>query len=217
MAVLMYTSIIKNVNFKNFGLTHQLDDINSIENSDNCIPLIIITGAPCSGKTTTINFMKQNYSINVLPEAATETFKESDLPSNEFFTQDTIYEIIGDRQIEHYNNLNHDDNTKHITICDRSIVDGYGYMLKNNPEMEYPYASYIQSNKSMFSKYVFFMRSNSDLYSLDGVRFETYEEALEIDENLRKAYIEHGFEIIDVEWNTVENRAKFIMDKICEI
>ena len=53
-----------------------------------------------------------------------------------------------------------------------------------------------------------------DIYTSDNERYETFEQSVAISKHLYKAYESLGYEIINVPFNTVENRCHFILNAI---
>lgn len=192
---------------------HSVHTTYHIQHTMSVPSCFVVTGAPCSGKTTTLKLLAKIYNVDIVSESATKLFEQSGLSPGEFFTQDSIYDIIATDQNEQYESIN--SNT--ITLCDRSIFDTSGYKDKDHPNKYVPCIDVTienVKNSNTFNRVVFFMKMNMDYYDTNGVRHESQEEALNIEKCLRRSYTKHGFTIVNVEWDTVENRANFIMEII---
>ena len=74
------------------------------------------------------------------------------------------------------------------------------------------YAEFAKSSR--YAKKVFIMPIWTSIYTNDQERKESIEEAKTIDYNLRKAYRNLGFEMIEVPLLAIEERAKFILTEI---
>ena len=70
------------------------------------------------------------------------------------------------------------------------------------------------AKSSRYAKKVFIMPIWTSIYTNDQERKESIEEAKTIDYNLRKAYRNLGFELIEVPLTAIEERAKFILTEI---
>lgn len=161
---------------------------------------IVITGCPCSGKTSIINeFERRGYCV--LGEAAREVIYERrkyDATKSEW---DLRQRIIFDRQIEREKNL------EGLTFLDRSVIDSYAYFIFRHGQipksLEFPKTNYEK---------VFVLDRLS--FEEDGLRSETPDE-LEIIHNLLiESYKKFGYEPTKVPLMPVKSRADFILNHL---
>ena len=61
---------------------------------------------------------------------------------------------------------------------------------------------------------VFFLPVWPEIHSLDKQRMETLEECYEVEEHLKAAYTELGYECIEVPPSSVEERVAFILARL---
>jgi predicted ATPase len=68
----------------------------------------------------------------------------------------------------------------------------------------------VQNNK--YAPYVFITPPWKEIYIQDQARKENFEEALEIHGQIVKAYVEYGYEIVNLPLVNPESRVKFILN-----
>ena len=117
-----------------------LDEL--IEKDDNKkkqkITKIVLTGGPCAGKTTAMNwiqnnFVKQGYKVIFIPETATELITSGFAPWDTRTSVD-FQEILLKLQLEkekiYEEAAKKLPNDKILLVCDRGIMDNKAYMSK---------------------------------------------------------------------------------------
>ena len=62
-----------------------------------------------------------------------------------------------------------------------------------------------------YSNRVYFVPPWEEIYQVDNERKESLETAKEISDYIKRAYIEEGFELIEIKKDSVENRSDFIL------
>lgn len=173
-------------------------------------PKYVISGGPGSGKTTLINgLQKQGYFCSeeisrkmIIQETAKGSFC---LPWIDIscFSAKVLQEMIFA--------WNHAPaNT--VTFFDRAIPDIIAYL--NVAEVPVPEEYYTTLSLHPYHKQVFILPPWEGIYVNDSERWQTFEEAVVINEAIRKAYITCGFELIDVPKNSQTERVAFILDFI---
>ncbi|HJJ16746.1 MAG TPA: ATP-binding protein [Bacilli bacterium] len=93
---------------------------------------IAFTGGPCGGKSTSLNYFKEqlkkeNYNIGIVSETATELLSLGILPGNNITLIDFQNLLFKIQFIKEYKK----ENEKQILLCDRGLLDGNVY-LENN-------------------------------------------------------------------------------------
>ena len=167
---------------------------------------IIITGGPGFGKTSIIReLQKRGYAVS--DEKARIVIQKqmgqgSDkLPWEDVygFSKLIIKEIVAE-EIE---------SDKPI-FFDRGIPDVLAYL--KNAGLEVDDTFYKKELKSMnYSNRVYFVPPWEEIYQVDNERKESLETAKEISDHIKRAYIEEGFELIEIKKDSVENRSDFIL------
>ena len=206
-----------------------LDDL--IE--DNCnkkkqkITKIVLTGGPCAGKTTAMNwiqnnFVKQGYKVIFIPETATELitsgFAPWDTRTNVDF-QDIVLNLQLEKERIFETAAKSLSNEKILLVCDRGIMDNKAYMSKKdfNNLLKKNRLDEIQLRDSYDAVFhlVTAAKGAKEYYNLDNeARTETIEEASRLDDLLISSWTGHPhLRIID---NTCdfEEKMKRLMREI---
>ena len=66
----------------------------------------------------------------------------------------------------------------------------------------------------MLKKFIFYFLIFLDTFTFSESYYENFEEAIEIHHHLLEAYKRFGYHLIDVPFDSVENRSKFILDSL---
>lgn len=183
-----------------------LDEL--IEKDDNKkkqkITKIVLTGGPCAGKTTAMNwiqnnFVKQGYKVIFIPETATELITSGFAPWDTRTSVD-FQEILLKLQLEkekiYEEAAKKLPNDKILLVCDRGIMDNKAYMskkefnvlLKNNNLNEIK----LRDSYDAVFHLVTAAKGAKDYYNLDnGARTESIDEAARLDDALISAWTGH--------------------------
>jgi predicted ATPase len=168
----------------------------------------VLTGGPCAGKTTTIAEMEKR-GYRVVPEPAFEMIQEELVEGK---TMEDIRKppgrferLVLERAIAHESALSQ----THCTFLDRGILDSVGYYRHHNlpitPELD------AASRAARYRK--IFLLDLVPFEAINGRELETPEEAAAIHEELYKAYVDYGFEVIRVPVLPVAERIAFILEQ----
>ena len=174
---------------------------------------IAFTGGPCALKTTTINKVKEKlnedgYYVIVVPETAAELIKAGILPNSDKKHTSRFQELVLEKQLNkemlslEYAKLLKDNNTdlikdkKGIVILyDRSIMDNRAYLsYEDYNNLLNKYGINELSNLNKFDLVLDLISTATlkpELYALDGVRYETVEEAAHRDMLTSSAWLLH--------------------------
>ena len=167
-------------------------------------PWYVLTGGPCAGKTTTIDELARR-GHPVLAEPARLIIDEKLAAGH------TIQEIVGNtdwlpsvvRRAHAQESLVPKDE---LFFFDRAMPDSLAYYkLSNRPVDEF----FVRAMSEIRYRKVFLL----DLvdYRTDEARSETPEQAMIIHGQIREAYIDQGYEIVEVPVMPVSERADFIL------
>lgn len=175
------------------------------------ITKIVLTGGPCAGKTTAMNwiqnfFQKQGYKVLFVPETATELITGGLTPW-ETKTNSDFESILFDLQMEKEKLFEEGakklPNEKILIVCDRGLLDNKAYMPKK--DFDYLLKTKKLSEVKLRDSYdaVFHLvtaaKGAKKYYNLDNAaRTETIEEAAKLDDSLIASWTGHPhFRIID--------------------
>lgn len=169
---------------------------------------ILFTGASGSGKSTTLNRLKE-IGFNVVEEQARILISdllindESKLPWN---NREAFQCLLEDLQKKCFlENDNH--------LFDRGIVDEIAFRSMNFIDVPTDLSDFCYDNRYDL---VFMFHPNKAIYVNDDVRRETYEESCNAFYNILTAYWNHNYDIIRVPNTSIEERVEFITNKIKE-
>ncbi|KRX02677.1 P-loop containing nucleoside triphosphate hydrolase [Pseudocohnilembus persalinus] len=204
-------NVFNNINSKQIT---QQEDKQMLQEPGVPIFKICITGGPCAGKTTGLSKLQEKlqelgYAVFLVPEAATlmgkggcnidlQTYKIQDRIQFQMYLMKTQIRLE-----EHFMcTAQMQQNQACVVLCDRGLLDGLGYMDKNEIEMMMN-DDYFKRNKIDIN----FLRDRSydtvihmvtaangaeQHYNLDSlVRRENPSEARIIDQKLQNAWVGH--------------------------
>lgn len=169
----------------------------------------VITGAPSTGKSSVITELR-NMNFECHGEIARDIIKENQENNLNIFPWVNMKEfsdMVYSRMKTTLSTIEND-----LCFLDRSVVDLIGYMNFADEAAPKNYSELAKS--ANYAEKVFIMPLWESIYINDNERKESIEQAKNIDLNLRKAYTEHGFTLIDVPLLPIKERAQFIINEI---
>lgn len=170
----------------------------------------IITGAPSTGKSSVVNeLIKRGYVCH--DEIARQVIKENQNKNNNLLPWIDML-AFSDEVYRRMIALNKTLSCTESCFLDRSIVDLVGYMDFAGKEAPVRYGEGAKA--ANYSKTVFFMPFWSAIFANDEQRLESTEEAVKIDRALRQAYINLGFDLVEVPIGTIDERVDFILEQL---
>ncbi|MBV9159729.1 MAG: ATP-binding protein [Candidatus Kaiserbacteria bacterium] len=171
-------------------------------------PWYVLTGGPCSGKTTLVREIETRGHA-VLPEAA-RAFIEEHLATGETIDEMRKDLLWFEKSILRYHVQIETRAPKDTTLfLDRGLPDNLAYFRFTNLPID------DEVEKAMrFFRYrkVFLLEMLS--FANDRARFETEEEAFRIHGLIADAYRELGYDIVHVPVLPVPDRADFILERL---
>lgn len=167
----------------------------------------VITGAPSSGKTTTLEYLEKK-DKKVYYERA-RIYIDQEIKKGKTLKEIRKDEVLFQKKIVKIKiNFEKKLNPESILFMERGIPDSVAYLMLaggNDSILE-------QAIKECSYKKVFIMELIK--YSKDYARTESQEEAMFLDNLLEKSYTDLGIPVIRVPRLTVSKRAKFILDNL---
>lgn len=179
------------------------------------IKKIVITGAPCSGKSTIIESLKNNLNqqnkIVYLEECARELIQKFDIKA----TSPNFQTVLFAYQLYKENNIiKENSDADYLLVQDRSLIDGMAY---TTPEIW----SDISKNTDIKNRYdyiIYLSLPSNEHYINDSARCETYESACIIAEKLRYAYESLGYKLIIVpDCESIDKKIQLVIQEIRKI
>lgn len=176
---------------------------------------IVLIGGPGTGKTTVLNILKEKgfFCFDEVSRALTLKAQKQGIEQL-FLTKPLLFsEMLLSGREEQYIKAN--KSKEDIVFFDRGIPDVHAYMNYFNTT----YSSHFleKSNQYRYSK-IYHFSPWKEIHTIDNERYETFEESLKIDQFLLKAYTELGYNITNVPFGTIEDRADFIINSLsCDL
>lgn len=185
----------------------------------NTIPRIVLTGGPCSGKSTIIDIIKREWpDIHCVPEMATIVIGQfgitpsKDAVRNRHF-QRAIYRA--QRIFEATSTQFAMSDSKKAVLFDRGALDGAAYMPGGIKEFKKFFNTSLEAEYSQYDAVICFDVPPSDVYEANRrnnpARLESYSQACELGEKIVKAWVGHpNFSMIPngTDWKDKERRAR---------
>ena len=99
-----------------------------------------------------------------------------------------------------------------IAFSDRGLPDQAAFSMYKGKEISQPLKETIAANR--YAMKVFVTPPWRQIYRNDQIRTETFEEAVKIHNFIVKAYLNYGYELIDLPFVKLEERIEFILKTI---
>ena len=170
-------------------------------------PWYVLTGGPCAGKTTLI-FELEKRGYPVLAEAARLIIDEK------LAAGQRIEEIVGDPDwlpsvVRRKKSMEDEVPKNELYFFDRGVPDSIAYYKKAHLELDDEFRAALAETKY---KKVFLL----DLIDFvnDEARSETPEQAMILHGLIREAYVDQGYDIVEVPVLPVPERADFVLKNL---
>ena len=172
---------------------------------------IVITGGPGTGKSTLINDLikKGHTCLEEISRQVTLDAKKQGIDQL-FLTNPLLFSemLLKGRQKQFVDA----DIYKNETIFfDRGIPDIIAYMDYIGDI--YP-KRFIAACDNLRYHQVFILKPWREIYTSDNERYENFDQALQIHDHLVNTYQKFGYDLVDVPFDTVENRTDFILKSL---
>lgn len=176
---------------------------------------VCLTGGPCSGKTTALTTLMEKFStefiVYCIPELATMTFSSGVTIIPEEFTPQTHKTFIqgmvqAQMDLEkYYESIASIQSRPVLLIVDRGSVDNFAYCSAEVKEAILEstgwHMNYLRNERyDLVIHLVTAAFGAEEFYTLEGnvARYESKEEAIRVDNNLRREWLGHpNYHIID--------------------
>ncbi len=172
---------------------------------------VVITGGPGTGKSSVINALAAKGYCCLEEVSRHITLESKSKGIDQLFLKDPLLfsKLLLEGRQKQFKKAA--AITSNFVFLDRGIPDIIAYM-------DYIGNSYPQyfTDACINAKYdvVFILKPWKAIYTEDNERYETFEQALQIHDNLVNTYKNYNYKLIDVPFNTVENRMLFILNAL---
>ena len=198
------------------------------EKEEKKIVKIVLTGGPCAGKTTAMNwiqnnFQKQGYKVLFIQEAATELITGGLTPweMNTVDFEGSLFDLQMRREQIYEEACKKLPDKKILIVCDRGLLDNkaymskkdFNYLLKSKGLKE----SQIRDSYDAVFHLVTAAKGAKKYYNLDNAaRTETVEEASKLDDLLLESWTGHPhLRIIDNSCDFEEKMKRLMREIAC--
>ncbi len=170
--------------------------------------IIAITGGPGTGKSSVIKSLEKDGNICLHEVSREITARAQQEGVDQLFLENPILfsEKLLEARIQQYQRAR---SIQRDIFLDRGIPDVVAYMDYLGTTYPSKFTRACEENKYDL---IFILPPWKEIYLNDSERYESFEQALEIHENLKKTYIQYGYEPIEVPKDSVENRKNFILN-----
>ena len=168
---------------------------------------IVITGGPGTGKTSIINeFLRREYSC--LEEISRQvTLKAQEQGIEQLFLSDPL--LFSKQLLEGRKNQFDEAGTYNgLVFLDRGIPDVLAYM--DYAGQAYP-DNFREACRTYVYDHVFVLAPWLEIYETDNERYESFEQAGRIHDQLIETYSEYDYQLHDVPFGNVTERTDFIL------
>lgn len=172
---------------------------------------VLLIGGPSTGKTTLIETLKL-MGHTCLDEVSREVIKEAQEQGIDqlFLEQPLLFsELLLRSRIKQIQSVP-THKVKYVFL-DRGIPDTVAYM--DFIDQEYTQEFIDACNEHRYD-HIFVLPPWKEIHTTDGERYESFEQALEIQKELLNTYRKYGYDPIEVPTGLVEERAQFILDHL---
>ncbi|MEO8935051.1 MAG: ATP-binding protein [Xanthomarina sp.] len=175
---------------------------------------IVITGGPGTGKTSLINELtKRGYtcleeiSRQITLEARKEGVEQLFLSQPFLFSKKLL-----EGRVQQYETALKLENE--LVFLDRGVPDVLAYMdFANEPYPE----EFIAACRDCKYTQVYVLAPWQDIFISDSERYENFEQAVEIHEQLLETYKKYHYNLINIPFDTVENRVDYLLGTLNEL
>ncbi|PKG52464.1 MULTISPECIES: AAA family ATPase [Olleya] len=172
---------------------------------------IVITGGPSTGKSAIIDELtKRGYTCyEEISRQVTLEAREKGIDQM-FLTEPLLFSelLLKGREQQYKDAVNSDSE---FVFLDRGVPDVVAYM--DYADEKYP-DNFINSCKENIYDYVFILAPWQEIYKSDAVRYESFEQAKIIHQNLLESYQKYDYNLQDVPFGSIETRAQHILDVV---
>ncbi len=169
---------------------------------------VVLIGGPASGKTTLMNeFISSDYTLH--PEISREvTRRAMEDGIDQLFLTDPL---VFSKQLLEGRIQQFQDAAAGINIYDRGIPDVPAYHVFTGDDL--PYSLTKPARDYKYDK-IFFLPAWKEIYQQDSERYESWKQAVEIEQILKEYYTDLDYELIEVPYGSPSERAMFVKDRL---
>ena len=172
--------------------------------------VFVITGGPGFGKTVLIEKLRQ-LGFQTGEETARQIIIQQIENQGDILpwkNSSKFEKLVMQMRIDFLNGIGNQD----IAFSDRGLPDQAGYSLYKGKGISKELAYAILFNR--YAKKVFVTPPWSQIYTNDSIRRETFEDAEKIHQCILQAYLDNGYELVDLPLTSPDGRIEFILNSL---
>jgi predicted ATPase len=177
--------------------------------------LVVISGCSSGGKSTLLSELK-NRGYAVVPEVGREIVKEqlaADSGITPWQKPTEFCELLISRSIEAYNAAKKTPIAKgHAIFFDRSFLEGIAYYQSLKIKDAHKYDHIV--NELRFDPTIFMAPPWKELFCHDKERQHSFEDSVAEYNRLLEFYPQHGYSIVEIPKESIENRVEWILKQV---
>jgi predicted ATPase len=172
---------------------------------------VVITGAPGTGKTSIINELLKRNHICFEEISRAVTIEAQKRGIDQLFLKDPL--LFSNMLLEGRKQQYLDSNkaTGPFVFLDRGLPDVLAYM--DYYKTKYP-KQYKSVCKNYTYNYVVILNPWQEIYKSDNERYENFDQAREIHHHIVNTYSSYGYDLLEVPFDTVEQRTNYILNAL---
>lgn len=170
---------------------------------------IVFTGGPGFGKSAVLEMLDAS-GYTCMPEAPRELILEQRELEDGILPQDDFIgfaDLTAERMARH-----HREAPGGTVLFDRALPDMDAYLRYARQKISPRIRRLVESHP--YDSPVFFFPDWEEIYALDGVRYETFDQARDIGRLIRESYVSRGYRVIEVPRTSVDHRVNFVRDHL---
>lgn len=175
---------------------------------------VVITGGPGTGKTSILKLLAKKFPV--MKESARLVLARNKLFKGKDAKQaggKKFQEAIWNLEVNHFaQGLMRKEK---VVFYDRGFFDGFAYAQLGH--LNGLHKRVMQGKHIMYDAVFLVNPLPQKYYSTDAKRKESYSEAKKIHALIASMYKKYGYKPITVPFNTVQNRARFIVQKVATL
>ncbi|PWK18541.1 AAA family ATPase [Xanthomarina spongicola] len=175
---------------------------------------IVITGGPGTGKTSLINeLINRNYLC--LEEISRQVILDARKDGVEqlFLTNPLLFsERLLDSRIKQFQEAKSTETS--FVFIDRGVPDVLAYM--DYASESYPKSFEVACQNCRYDQ-VYVLAPWQDIFISDNERYENFDQAVKIHEQLLNTYKKYKYNLINIPFDTIENRVDYLLDTITKL
>lgn len=175
------------------------------------IKKIVITGGPGTGKTSIINELKKrgHICLEEISRQVTLNARKEGIDQL-FLTQPLLFsKLLLEGREKQFKEA--DSSSKEFVFIDRGLPDVLAYMDYIGDD--YP-DRFVESCQTHVYDLVFILEPWQEIFVSDTERYENFDQAVKIHHHLFNTYERFEYKLQDVPFDTIENRANFILQAV---